>query len=79
MTDELYPRLVSFLSQLSEAGIHFQLASVRDVVMVQIAVPGQRWEVEFMLDGSVEVEKFISDGRILDELELATLLREFGD
>ena len=27
--------------------------------MVEIAVPGERWEVEFMENGSIELEKFI--------------------
>jgi hypothetical protein len=32
-----------------------------------------------MSDGSVEVEKFISSGRIHDSSELAVLLRAFSD
>lgn len=30
--------------------------------MIEIVVPGQHWEVEFMKVGTVEIEKFISDG-----------------
>jgi hypothetical protein len=47
--------------------------------MVQIAVPGERWEVEFFGDGQVEVEVFKSPGVIGGEEELARLLREFAD
>ena len=47
--------------------------------MVEVAVPGQRWEVEFMEDGSVEIEKFISDGRYYDGAELEVLFRDFSD
>jgi hypothetical protein len=47
--------------------------------MVQIAVPGERWEVEFFEDGHVEVEVF---GRTRDGLEgeeaLARLFEQFS-
>jgi hypothetical protein len=53
--------------------------------MVEIAVPGQRWEVEFMDDGSIEIEKFISSGQIFvcKEIhqckEIEELFSEFSD
>lgn len=47
--------------------------------MVEIAVPGQRWEVEFFADGNIEVEKFISDGTLFDKSELETLFAKFSD
>jgi hypothetical protein len=47
--------------------------------MVEIAVPGQRWEVEFMDDGSIQVEKFISSGQIFDEKEIDVFFSEFSD
>lgn len=44
--------------------------------MVLVAVPGQRWEIEFMLDGRIDIEVFYSDGKILhDPYELDELLR----
>jgi len=46
--------------------------------MVIVTVPGQRWEVEFLEDGRVDVEKFVSDGTISDEGELRRLFDEFG-
>ena len=47
--------------------------------MVEIVVPGERWEVEFFGDGQVEVEVFKSPGIIGGEEELDRLFREFGD
>jgi hypothetical protein len=47
--------------------------------MVEISVPGQRWEVEFMEDGTLEIEKFISDGNFYDVKELETLFIDFSD
>lgn len=47
---------------------------------MEVAVPGQRWEVEFMNDNSIEIEKFISDdGDLYDEKELKMLFRDFSD
>lgn len=47
--------------------------------MVEVTVPGQRWEIEFMDNGSVEIEKFISDGAYHDDKELDALFRDFSD
>ncbi|MDK8640445.1 hypothetical protein [Niallia taxi] len=46
---------------------------------MEIAVPGQRWEVEFMEDGTVEIEKFISDEDFYDGKEIETLIKDFSD
>ena len=52
--------LNSFLNKLAERSIFYRLSKIRpESIMVEVAVPGQRWEVEFMEDGSVEIEKFI--------------------
>ena len=47
--------------------------------MVKIVVPGQRWEVGFFDDDHIEIEKFISDGTIFSETEIATLFNLFSD
>lgn len=46
-------------------------------IMFEVAVPGQRWEIEFMNDGTIEIEKFISDGTFYGKEELEILLDEF--
>ena len=50
-----------------------------EAVMVEIAVPGQRWEVDFLEDGTVKIEKFISDGDIYNASEIERLLNQFSD
>lgn len=74
-------KLNVFLNELEERKIYYKLNKVRsEAIMVEIALPGQRWEVEFMDDGSIEIEKFISDGGVLyDEKELKNLFEEFSD
>ena len=79
-SDPITESVLDFLDRLREAKIHFTLASHRDdAIMVQITVPGERWEVEFMKDGSVEVERFRSNGQITNQAELATLFNLFSD
>ncbi|WP_066254027.1 hypothetical protein [Neobacillus drentensis] len=72
--------LIHFLNKLEESNIFYKLNKVRnEAIMVEIAVPGQRWEVEFMEDGTVEIEKFISDGDFYDVKEIETLFKDFSD
>ncbi|NRD79887.1 hypothetical protein HPT25_21355 [Bacillus sp. BRMEA1] len=72
--------LIHFLNKLEESNIFYKLNKVRnEAIMVEIVVPGQRWEVEFMEDGVVEIEKFISDGVFYDIKEIETLFKDFSD
>lgn len=71
--------LLDFLTNLEAHRIHYHLEHNRsESLMVTIAVPGERWEVEFMDDGQVEVERFFSDGKITGEETLAALFIEHG-
>ncbi|HEY2589810.1 MAG TPA: hypothetical protein VGI81_28965 [Tepidisphaeraceae bacterium] len=73
-------RLLSFLNELRKGKIHYRLDQHRDdAIMVEVAVPGERWEVEFLDDGSVEAEVFRSDGTIHDSSALDGLLRRHSD
>ncbi len=75
MKNNGFSKLVNFLNQLEQEKISYTLAHNRDeTVMVNVAVPGERWEVEFFEDGSIEVERFISNGEILGEEVLIDLL-----
>jgi hypothetical protein len=47
--------------------------------MVSVALPGERWEVEFLNDGSVEIERFISQGEISGEESLNELFSRYSD
>ena len=66
-------KLLDFIEKLESDDIYYRLNKVRDGVMVEIAVPGQRWEVEFMRDGEIQIEKFVTCGEILDESVLVEL------
>lgn len=72
--------LINFLNKLEESNIFYKLNKVRDeAIIVEITVPGQHWEVEFMNDGTVEIEKFISDGDFYDVKEIEILSNYFSD
>jgi len=72
-------RLIDFLDELEDKKIYYKLDKVRDAIMVEISVPGQKWEVEFMQDGTIEIEKFMTTAEILDGSELVHLFEEFSD
>ena len=72
---------LAFIKELDDRDIHRTLACFReDAIMVEIAIPGERWEVEFFADGDVMLEIFGS--KSIDatgddaRAEMARLLRE---
>ncbi|MCL2812255.1 MAG: hypothetical protein FWD25_10285 [Clostridia bacterium] len=77
--------LIELLERLEEKKIYYKLDKTRvDTIMIEVAVPGQRWEVEYNTYGQpgkcqVEIEKFVSNGIIYDENELEVLFRDFSD
>ena len=72
-------KLYTFLKKLEEAGIFFTLQRIRESIMVNVVVPGERWEVEFFEDGHVVLERFVTAGDLLDEKALNSLFDKFAD
>lgn len=57
----IFGRLLDFLNRLDGAYIFYTLGHTRpDSVMVDISLPGWRWEVEFLADGSIDIERYRS-------------------
>ena len=80
MSQAPFHKLTTFLKHLEIARLHYTLASHRDdTIMVLVTVPGERWEIEFFGDGSVEVERFRSHGEIGGEESLQELLTTYAD
>jgi hypothetical protein len=76
----LIPEILEFLGQLNQVQISYSLAHNRDeAIMVLIAVPGERWEVEFFSDGSIEVEVFVSSTGVHGPEALTRLFQKFSD
>ena len=72
--------LLHFLNKLEAHAIPYTLTRVREeALMINIAVPGERWEVEFLCDGGVEIERFRSSGDIEDETSLGELFARYTE
>lgn len=73
-------KLLSFLNRLDKAKISYSHEHNRDeTIMVLVVVPGQRWEIEYFVDGSIEIEKFISEGVKGDDGTLEELFSKFSE
>jgi hypothetical protein len=69
--DQVFGRLVDLLNRLDDAHIYYTLLHTRDdSVMVDVSLPGSRWEIEFLTDGSIEVERFRSIAGVEDDPEI---------
>lgn len=73
-------KLTAFLDKLDRERIAYTVTHQReDAVLVAVAVPGERWEIEFFVDGSVEVEQFVSSGDIYGEAVLQELFNRYAN
>ena len=72
-------KLIKFLNKLEDSKIYYTLSKIRDSILVSVAVPGERWEIEFMGNGEVECEKFIGNGEIHDAYIIDELFKRFSD
>jgi hypothetical protein len=80
MTDRYFRKLLTFLKKLDQAHLYYTLAAHReDAIMVLVTVPGERWEIEFLGDGSIEVERFLSNGEIFGEEVLNEMFSKYAD
>jgi hypothetical protein len=58
-----FTALSDFLAQLSSASISFTLTHCHDdAIMVLVAVPGERWEVEFFAGENRDAASYCSAG-----------------
>jgi hypothetical protein len=75
--DDAFRGFLELLRRLHEAKVPHRLNQCReDALMIEVDIPGQRWEVEFVDYGDevhVEIERFRSDGQIYDESALEEL------
>jgi len=80
MNENTLIAFLAFLGRLKAANIHYSLSDPTDgAVMVEIAVPGERWEVEFHEDGRVSVEIFRSDAGVQEGEMIEQLFDRFSN
>jgi hypothetical protein len=81
--NDTFRSILGLLRRLDEAKIAYKLRQSRDdALMIEVNVPGQRWEIEFVDYGDdvqIEVERFVSNGHIDDESALDELFTQFSD
>jgi len=78
MKRNVFDKLTAFLTDLEGRQISYTLSHNREeAIMVNVAAPGERWEIEFLEDGSIEVERFISNGEVHNEEILRDLLARY--
>jgi len=55
------------MRRLAANNVHYTLGAFReDAIMFTLTLPGERVEVEVFSDGHLEIERFKSDGDILE-------------
>lgn len=80
MSENAFDKLTAFLNDLEREEISYTLAHNRDeAIMVNVAIPGERWEVEFLDDGTIEVERFLSTGQIYGEKSLSEFFARYAE
>lgn len=77
---DVFNKFLAFLNRLDESGLAYTLEHNRDeAIMVCVSKDSERWEIEYLADGEVEVEVFYSDleeDDLEDEESLERLFEE---
>jgi len=72
--------LFSLMKLLRDGGCLHRVDSLRDdSIAIDAVLPGQRWEIEFFLDGEPAVEVFKSDGKVLGADALPGLITKWSE
>jgi hypothetical protein len=80
MKNEAFSKLLAFLERLEKVKISYSLEHSRDdAILVSLVVPGEYWEIEFLADGEIEIERYVSDGTIEDETALEEFFAKHSD
>jgi hypothetical protein len=58
-----FEQLLAACRALDERRFRYDLTAARsDAVMLRVVLPGEYWEIEFFADGTIERERFVSQG-----------------
>jgi hypothetical protein len=72
--------VVSLLERQRAAHINYTLSDPTEgAIMVEVSVPGERWEIEFHKDGQIGVEIFASSKGVQGPELVEELFRRFSD
>jgi hypothetical protein len=80
MSPNSFSQLLAFLERLDGAEIPYRMDHSRDdAIMVTAFAPGEYWEIEFVENGEIEIERFRSNGAIYDASILEDLFALCSD
>ncbi len=80
MKTDVFDRILAFLQRLDKAKISYRLQNYREGALSVLArAPGEYWEIDFLEDGTVDIERFRSNGEIHDEPMLEQLFAVWGE
>jgi len=72
--------ILKFIDKLQARKIYHRIRCTRsDAISIDVDVPGERWEIDFLEDGTVDVEIFKSDGTIYGMSKIDELFERFSD
>lgn len=75
-----FSRLLAFLERLDQAKISYSMRHSRDDALMIVAfAPGEYWEIEFLEDGDIDIERYRSNGHIDDESVLEELFASWSE
>ena len=77
-TGSVLRKMFDFLDVLESESVTYRLSWNRPTaLMVEVFIPGEHWEVEFLDDGDVDVEVFKGQGVVGEEAleELKRIIR----
>jgi len=80
MNENFLEKVLELLRRLKQAKIYCKLAhNQEDAIAIEVAVPGQRWEIDCYTNGMINVEIFKSSGTIRNQDAIDELIRDFSD
>jgi hypothetical protein len=80
MSQSTISDLLNLLRRLKAARIYYELSDATEgAILVEVSVPGERWEVEVHEDGRISTEVFVSSRGVQGQELLEELFARFSD
>ncbi|MGO9559430.1 MAG: hypothetical protein ACLPYW_10120 [Acidimicrobiales bacterium] len=75
-----FEKVSKLCRELDARRVNYELTFARpEALMLSVAIPGERWELEFFEDGLIELERFVSAGVEEDSTAARKLLGYFDE
>ncbi len=77
-----FHHMLDIIAVLEANNVYYKLNKVNtenDSILIEAAIPGERWEIEIDSESNVYIERFISNGTIYSESELHDMLKNMEE